>query len=669
MLVNRYRLEIDGLRAFAVLPVIFYHAGFDFFSGGFVGVDVFFVISGYLITSLIVQQTKEGNFSLLDFYERRARRILPALFLVMFCSIPLAYFLMKPNQLEAFSGSLIAATLFFSNILFYAESDYFGIASELKPLLHTWSLAVEEQYYLFFPLLVLLVGRGKLLLSLICAGILLSFSLSQFGGNLSLVYPFMEKEWLWVDVPNWAFFNTPTRIWEIMMGALIGLYLIEKDQFKGIIGELSGLLGLCLISVSIFAFEKSTPHPSIYTLAPVLGTTLIILGASPNTFVGKILSAKIFVAVGLISYSAYLWHYPLFAFSKIAMVSDEKPGILNNEIILIMAAFVLAYLSFNFIEKPFRDRKKITSKQVAIVLFCAAAILVMVGIIGKSTSGFKNQYYAEILPENRFLIIDREQLNEQRMSFWSISRKNQMAKRFDTDGRDKILIVGDSHSQDLATAFETNSDLFYTDFQVRRLTLLETCFAQIGSVETGGLQVGTCNRMISEYQNSSLPNDANYIFLSARWSEGSVEYLADFHNWLGDNANKVIFFDRTAEYSDTADVAMLLAKQNKKVIPEVANKFLSKYRNVKLDSLNQELNLVVKNLGWPIVDRLSLGCSSDGDQCDFFSSDGLSYYSDYGHWTVAGSKLFGQKLFDAGFGESIKEPDFVLFSIKSKVSE
>ncbi len=664
--MNRYRLEIDGLRALAVLPVIFYHAGFDLFSGGFVGVDVFFVISGYLITSLIIQQTKEGKFSLLDFYERRARRILPALFLVMFCSIPLAYLLMKPNQLEAFSGSLIAATLFFSNILFYAESDYFGIASELKPLLHTWSLAVEEQYYLFFPLLVLLIGSGKLLLACICTGILLSFSLSQFGGNLSLVYPFIEKEWLWVDVPSWAFFNTPTRIWEIMTGALIGLYLIEKDKFKGIYGEISGLLGICLILVSVLAFEKSTPHPSIYTLAPVLGTALIILGASPNTFVGKVLSTKILVAVGLISYSAYLWHYPLFAFSKIAMTTEENPGILNNEIILIMATFVFAYLSFNFIEKPFRDRKKITRKQVTIVLFSSAVILVLAGIIGKSTSGFKNQYYEAILPENRFLIIDREQLNEQRNSFWSISRRNQMVKSFDNDDRDKILIVGDSHSEDLAAAFETNSDLFYADFQVRRLPLLEKCFSLIRSVETDRL----CNRMILDYQKSSLPNNANYIFLSARWSEDSIEYLADFHNWLGDNAKKVIFFDRTAEYSDTADVAMLLANKNKnkKIIPEVANKFLSKYRNVKLDSLNQELNIVVKNLGWPIIDRLSLSCSY-GDQCDFFSSDGLPYYSDYGHWTVAGSKFFGQKLFDAGFGERIKEPDFVLFSIKSEVSE
>jgi hypothetical protein len=240
-----------------------------------------------------------------------------------------------------------------------------------------------------------------------------------------------------------------------------------------------------------------------------------------------------------------------------------------------------------------------------------------------------------------------------------------MAKRFDIDDRDKILILGDSHSEDLAAAFETNSDLFYTDFQVRRLTLPEKCFAQIGSVDTGR----SCNKMISEYQNSLLPNDADYIFLSARWSEDSVKYLPDFHNWLGDNADKVVFFGRTAEYSDTADVAMLLAKRNRKVVPEFANKFLSKYRNVKLDLLNQELSQVVKSLGWPIVDRLSLGCSSDGDQCDFFNSDGLSYYSDYGHWTIAGAKFFGQKLFDAGFGKSIKETDFVLFSIEPAASE
>ena len=517
----KYRSEIDGLRALAVLPVILYHAGFEIFSGGFVGVDVFFVISGYLITSLILQQQIKGEFSLLVFYERRARRILPALFLVMFCSIPLAYFLMMPNQLEAFSGSLIAATLFFSNVFFYIETDYFGIAAELKPLLHTWSLAVEEQYYLLFPLVVLLVGRGNTLLFLICAGVLLSFCLSQFGGNLSVVYPFVENERLWLDVPSWAFFNTPTRIWEIMIGALVAIYLIKKHRFKGITAELTSLIGLCFILGSVFIFEKDTPHPSIYTLAPVLGTALIILGVSHNTFVGKILSTRFLVALGLISYSAYLWHYPLFAFSKIALINDTR-----LEIFLIMTTFVLAYLSTNFIEKPFRDKSKLTAKQVAVILSSAAAILLVLGLIGKATNGFKDQYYKTIIPENRYLIIDRDQLNKQRFEFWSISKKNKMSKDFESDSRKKILILGDSHSEDLAAAFEKNSDLFYDKFQVRRLTLTEKCFMEVESTKSGR----RCHKQVSDYKNSSLPDAADFIFLSARWSENSKEYMLDFYN-------------------------------------------------------------------------------------------------------------------------------------------
>ncbi len=653
----KYRSEIDGLRAIAVLPVILYHAGFELFSGGFIGVDIFFVISGYLITSLILEQKIKGDFSLLYFYERRARRILPALFLVMFCITPLAFFSMEPNQLEAFSGSLIAATLFLSNVLFSFEASYFGIAAELKPLLHTWSLAVEEQYYLLFPLLILLVGKRKILLSIICVGILLSFCLSQLGGNLSVTYPYIENNFYWMDVPSWAFFNTTTRIWEIMIGALTAIYLIEKQPFKGFTAELTGILGLCLILGSIVFFEKFTPHPSVYTLAPVLGTALIILGVSPSTFVGRIFSMKILVSLGLISYSAYLWHYPLFAFSKILLIN--KAGI---EIILITITFVLAYISTNFIEKPFRDKGILTTKQVVVILSIAAVTLIILGLIGKGTSGFKTQYYESVIPENRYLLIDTDQLNKQRREFWSISRQNELKKDFQNDSRHKILILGDSHSEDLAAAFLKNSDLVNDSFQVRRITFSEECFAKVSSPDIGR----RCKEFASSYQNSSKPDAADYIFLSARWSKRSAGYMSDLYTWLGENANKVVFFSRTAEYSDTAEIAKSLSGKDAKVFLKDASRLLAKYRNVDLDALNQALNTVVGDLGWPVVNRLSLSCHSGGNYCDFFSSEGRPYYSDYGHWTEEGAKFFGEKLLSAGFKDWIETFDSKTFSVESE---
>ena len=211
-----YRSEIDGLRAVAVLPVILFHAGFDWFSGGYVGVDVFFVISGYLITSIILKEQERSTFSLLKFYERRARRILPALFLVMLCCIPFARFWMLPSHLKSFSESLVGVSVFLSNVLFLFQSGYFAQASELKPLLHTWSLAVEEQYYLAFPLFVLLFWRfGRHRMAVLVA----------IAAVLSLIL----AEWGWRHQAAANFFLAPTRAWELLAGSLCAFYLVGKE--------------------------------------------------------------------------------------------------------------------------------------------------------------------------------------------------------------------------------------------------------------------------------------------------------------------------------------------------------------------------------------------------------------------------------------------------------
>jgi peptidoglycan/LPS O-acetylase OafA/YrhL len=256
-----YRQEIDGLRALAVVSVILFHAGFEAFSGGFVGVDVFFVISGYLITSIILTQKAAGTFSLLNFYERRARRILPALFVVMAACIPFAWLWLLPNDMKDFSQSLVAVSVFASNILFWRESGYFDTAAELKPLLHTWSLAVEEQYYVLFPLFLLVMWRFAKrwtmpTLAVIAAG---SFALAQWGAN---------------NKPSAAFFLLPARGWEIAIGALVAFYFARypKQQLQRSVQEAGGVVGLLMIVYAILTYSKSTPFPSAYALAPVLGT-------------------------------------------------------------------------------------------------------------------------------------------------------------------------------------------------------------------------------------------------------------------------------------------------------------------------------------------------------------------------------------------------------------
>ena len=359
-----YRREIDGLRALAVLPVIFFHAGFETFSGGFVGVDVFFVISGYLITTIILAELEQGKFSIVNFYERRARRILPALFLVMLVCIPFAWVLLSPADLKSFSESLVAVALFFSNIFFWTDGGYFETAAELKPLLHTWSLAVEEQFYVLFPIFLMLFWKlGKRwLLGLL--GLL-------FAASLALAH------WGAYAQPTAAFFLLPTRGWELLIGAFAAFYLSQPNRldFGKRLSEFVGWLGVALIFYAVFTYSRATPMPGFYALVPTVGTVLIILFATQQNAVGKFIGNKAFVGLGLISYSAYLWHQPVFAFAR--HWSKE----LDQFFILFLVAFVLAisYFSWRFIERPFRAKGSFDRKFVFLCSLGCALIFIGIG--------------------------------------------------------------------------------------------------------------------------------------------------------------------------------------------------------------------------------------------------------------------------------------------------
>lgn len=296
-----YRREIDGLRAIAVLPVIFLHAGFSVFSGGYVGVDIFFVISGYLITSILIGELEHGNFSIDRFYERRARRILPALFVVMLACLPFAYMWMLPTQLKDFAHSLISVVLFVSYFYFISQVDYFAPSAELQPLLHTWSLAVEEQYYLLFPILLVVLwrfGRQRVFWSIVVIAV------------LSLLL----AEWGYRNKPSENFYFAPTRAWELLAGSICSFMTVGKAQRSS---NVLSALGFAMIVFAIFGYDATTPFPSVYALLPVVGTALIILFAAEGTWVARLLSLRMFVGIGLISYSAYLWHQPLFAFARL----------------------------------------------------------------------------------------------------------------------------------------------------------------------------------------------------------------------------------------------------------------------------------------------------------------------------------------------------------------
>jgi peptidoglycan/LPS O-acetylase OafA/YrhL len=365
----KYRREIDGLRALAVLPVILFHAGVEKFSGGFVGVDVFFVISGYLITTILADDIENRRFSLLDFYDRRARRILPALFFVMLCCIPFAWMWMTPNELENFGQSLVATTFFSNNVLLLNTSGYWGFASEVKPLLHTWSLAVEEQYYIVFPILLASMWRlgSRNVLAIISllaiASILLSEWVRGFNGDAN-------------------FYLAPTRAWEILTGSICA-FIIKRKGINS--NELLSSTGFLLVITAIFTFDELTPMPSIYALMPVSGVALIILYGDSATLTGKLLGIRALVGLGLVSYSAYLWHQPLFAFARIRLQDHASQEVFLT---LSLASIVMAYFSWRYIEKPFRAKGKVTRNQVFIFSAIFAGVLSITGLSFHANKGF-----------------------------------------------------------------------------------------------------------------------------------------------------------------------------------------------------------------------------------------------------------------------------------------
>ena len=441
----RYRTEIDGLRALAVLSVVFFHAGIDLFSGGFVGVDIFFVISGYLISSLIISEIRLGKFSILTFYERRARRLLPALFVIMLVSLPFAWILMTPQLLKDFGQSLVATNLFLSNFLFWIESDYFATSAEMKPFLHAWSLSVEEQFYLVFPIFLLLswrLGAHVITAMIIIIGFL-SFLIAIFGNQIYCCSPYFFRT---ID----AFYLPFGRIWELMVGVLCSLYLLDREPPKKY-SNIFSLFGFLLIIYSILNFDHETKFPGNLTLIPIIGTALMIIFCNPDNLFGRFFSMKFLVFFGLISYSLYLWHFVIFVFARYAFIHP------SNELfyLLIFISIGIAYLSWKFIEKPFRDKKRFNRNQIFSFSLIGITLFISIGSIINLNDGFQDRYS---LNKELISTIERSTKDQEcfELDFLHLSEtKKWGCKLGNINENYDYLITGDSHAYSLIDMIES----------------------------------------------------------------------------------------------------------------------------------------------------------------------------------------------------------------------
>ncbi|WP_337269072.1 acyltransferase family protein [Oryzifoliimicrobium ureilyticus] len=440
-----YRPDLDGLRALAILPVLLFHAGFSVVSGGYVGVDVFFVLSGYLMTRIILGGLETDSFSFVDFYLRRARRIFPALFAMIACSSVAAWFLFMPEELEYYARSVAASALFYANVHFQRESGYFDLAADMKPLLHTWSLAVEEQFYLLLPLAMTLCFRfaRRRILHIVIATAVISFAVSQ---------------WSVANSPEKAFYLLYSRVWELLLGSLVAV--LPRPAYRMITTNALTAAGLIAILISIFLYTKDTPFPGVAAALPCLGAALIIHASCQTGFVSPILNNPISIFVGRISYSVYLWHWPLIVFLRYFLGHA-----LNVEwsLFVVVMSLGLGALSWRFIEQPMRHGPRAPSKLALIgASSCAFILAVLFSNVVQDKQGFPNR-----LPDQALRIYeatyDRGKFFSQKCfaeaNTPGISTDDIEHDRLCTIGADKpgppqFLLWGDSHAAAIAPAID-----------------------------------------------------------------------------------------------------------------------------------------------------------------------------------------------------------------------
>ncbi len=430
MLKIGYRSEIDGLRALGILGVLAYHLEIfvnekQLLPGGFLGVDIFFVVSGYLITSLLYEEYKiKGNFSLLNFYFRRAKRLLPVLIIVILFTSLLSYFYFFPSEYSYYLKSVTSSFFFVSNIFFHYSGQSYGenIISE-KPLLHTWSLGVEEQFYIFFPLFLLIIlkyfEKYKIfLLSIIIFSSLL-FSLKISSTN-----------------PSFNFYFLTSRIWELLVGAIIVFWKDNIRFFEVLNKNVISLFGFILIIFSFFYFKEVNNHPSFFTILPVFGCFLILLDKSKDNFINKILSFKILRGLGLISYSLYLWHYPLLVFGKITNFTGVENDNLVFKFLIILIAIILSIITFFFIENFFRKKFEIK----AILFFPTIILIYLVCIF--------SLYNVQRLQEKQFPLISKEFKSrtwfETKQFLRPCFQRKKYFCSFNSKNQKSVFLIGDS---------------------------------------------------------------------------------------------------------------------------------------------------------------------------------------------------------------------------------
>ena len=618
----QYRPEIDGLRAIAVLAVIFYHAGIGGLDGGFAGVDIFFVISGFLITNIIYEGLRNKSFSSLHFYERRARRLFPALFVMIIMVSPMMFFVLVPYQLKDYAQSVLASLFYLSNVLFHFEGGYFAVEASQKPLLHTWSLAIEEQYYLVFPWALMLISPLPYMKTIGILGFvsLVSYLAMMLQGN---------------SEGSASFYLIQYRAWELLAGSMTAVWMLNRHQ----IGKpIYAALGLGLVATSLFVTSDSQTWPNSLTLVPVTGVVLILLFSSKKNFIGEILSRAGLRQIGLMSYSLYLWHFPLLAALNVWFLGD--PGWPWVFAALVLTA-LLGYLSWRYVEIPFRNAE--TVPKAAFIAFSLITIIVLslFSYTGLKTQGFFDVKVDLVSESWRGKIIDRDKEIAKREELLKALSQQASEPYFDKSSKN-ILILGDSLSEDIFMAVSANESLFPRS-EFRRFRLDDICMSYLAqnTIESFRKQrsLDSCQLEVDALIDSGVLSNADQIVLAAGWQSDTYMngiILANYLSKRGLNVSVV----GLAAFNDMTSLSMMLSRID---IP-IENFLYSNLRE-KFLSIDRELRVAVSEAeGVIFLDKLSLFCNIEKEECQMLDRDGNLPIFDASHLTLTGLHFYAEKM-------------------------
>lgn len=642
----KYRPEIDGLRTVAVVPVVLYHAGYEAFAGGFVGVDVFFVISGFLITSIIMTDIENNRFSIISFYQRRLRRLLPALSIILLSSWVCAYFILLPAQFREFGQAFLATAVFLANIFFWLRIDYFDVEAASNPLIHMWSLGVEEQFYLFFPLILILFANSRQA----CFKIIIILMLVSF------VYSVQSS----FSDPASSFYLLPSRAWELLLGSALAFSGMKIEKRRA--AEILSFFGLVLILLSMAFLDTDFPFPGVLALPSVLGSVLIIRYAVAGTLTHRILASRLFVVIGLISYSLYLWHQPILAFGRIYLGDNISQVAIVG---LIALSFILASLTFMFIEKPIRLGHVWLFRDIKAVFITSSVIILLLSSLGfftHSTRGFPERYSEYRISNYE---IDNTLLQRESVHYINnlIASSGLTLRDFyatydwfgDTELL-KVLIVGNSFGKDVWNILEYSGEL--------------SSKAVFGRFDT---QVAFAERAGLFDAVSYLETDV--VLFATRWSDrrcwkldcrSDFEVLSNLVEHAKGDGKQVIIVGMAPEfpsigrqtYSDELilrqDAATIKGRERTELVVEINQRHWAAIEKAQAIYANNERLMKIADGGEALfLNRLELGCSSGERVCWSISEDLEKFYFDFGHITLPGAIFLAGRLKESGWSELI----------------